>query len=119
MSPNPSLERGLLPRVFFPFDSDFLTPESSKSIKYNIDWMNENSAAYIILEGHCDEVGQSEYNMELGDKRARAVESYMIEHGIPEERIIMIVSYGSERPLNLGHEIKDLRENRRVEFIVR
>jgi peptidoglycan-associated lipoprotein len=81
--------------------------------------MKENSGTYIILEGHCDEVGQSEYNMELGDRRARAVEAYMIEQGIPEERIIMIVSYGSERPLNLGREIKDLRENRRVEFVVR
>lgn len=108
-----------IPRIYFPFASDIVQPEAAQGIERNINWLQLNSSAYIILEGHCDEVGPSEYNMELGDRRARAVKSYLIEQGIPAERVIMVVSYGSTRPLNPGHKIEDLRENRRVEFVIR
>lgn len=106
-------------RVYFPFASDFILSEVVEKIDKNIEWLKNNPLSYIILEGHCDEVGQSEYNMQLGDRRARAVKAYMIERGILPERIIMVVSYGSQRPLNPGHTIEDLRENRRVEFVIR
>lgn len=106
-------------RIYFSFASDYILPEAVAGISGNIDWLQANSSAYIILEGHCDEVGDKEFNMELGDRRARVVKAYMIEHGIPAERIIMVVSYGSTRPLNPGHRIEDLRENRRVEFVIR
>ena len=107
------------PRVYFPFDSDYILPEATVGLDQNIGWLGDNEDEYIILEGHCDETGISEYNMELGDRRARTVKAYMMEKGIPAERIIMVVSYGSTRPLNLGHRIEDLRENRRVEFVIR
>lgn len=106
-------------RIYFPFASDYIMPEAEVSIRQNIEWMLANSNAYIILEGHCDEVGDKEFNMELGDKRARAVKAYMIAQNIPADRIIMVVSFGSTRPLNLGHRVEDLRENRRVEFVIR
>ncbi len=106
-------------RVYFPFASDFILPEAVEKIDKNVEWLKNDQLSYIILEGHCDEVGQSEFNMQLGDRRARAVKAYMIERGILPERIIMVVSYGSQRPLNPGHTIEDLRENRRVEFVIR
>lgn len=106
-------------RVYFPFASDYILQEAGTTIVQNIEWLGKNNGTYVILEGHCDEVGQSEFNMQLGDRRARAVKAYMIEHGISPERIIMVVSYGSQRPLNPGHTIEDLRENRRVEFVIR
>lgn len=108
-----------VPRVYFSFDSDEVLPGASAGIGENIAWMGENPSAYIILEGHCDETGPKEYNMELGDRRGRSVEAYLIEHGIPLERIIMVVSYGEGRPLSVGHRVEDLRKNRRVEFVVR
>ncbi len=108
-----------LSRVYFPFASDLVLPEAAAIIDRNIEWLQANGEAYFILEGHCDEIGASEYNMELGDRRARAVKAYMLEHGIPNERVIMVVSYGSTHPLNLGHRVEDLRENRRVEFVLR
>jgi peptidoglycan-associated lipoprotein len=106
-------------RVYFPFASDHILPEAVEKIDRNIGWLKESALSYIILEGHCDEAGQSEYNMQLGDRRARAVKAYMIERGISPERIIMVVSYGSTRPLNPGHRVEDLRDNRRVEFVLR
>jgi len=106
-------------RIYFPFDSDYILPEAEVALGANIEWMKKESGAYIILEGHCDDVGPSEFNVLLGDRRARAVKAHMMEKGISAERIIMVVSYGSRRPLNPGHEIADLRQNRRVEFVLR
>ncbi len=107
------------PRIYFPFASDYILPESAKEIDNNIGWLNKNPSAYFILEGHCDDVGPSDFNIELGDRRARSTKAYMLSRGVPNERIIMIVSYGSARPLNPGHRVEDLRENRRVEFVIR
>lgn len=108
-----------LSRVYFPFASDIILPDEAAVVDKNVEWLNEHPDTYFILEGHCDEVGPREYNMELGDRRARAVKAHMLQRGIPGERIIMVVSYGSDHPLNLGHRIEDLRENRRVEFVIR
>lgn len=112
-------EEIVVQRVYFPFASDLILEEPAKDIDTNVAWLKENDNVYVILEGHCDDVGSSEYNVELGDRRARAVKAYMMERGISAERIIMVVSYGSTKPLNQGHRIEDLRENRRVEFVVR
>lgn len=106
-------------QVYFPFASDAILPEASEAIDRNADVIKRYGSIFIILEGHCDEVGPSEFNMELGDRRARAVKSRLIEMGVPSERVIMVVSYGSTRPLNAGHRIEDLRQNRRVEFVIR
>lgn len=108
-----------VPRIYFPFAVDYLLPEMSSEIDENVKWLEENKDAYVILEGHCDEFGAKDFNMELGDRRARAIKAYMIERGIPSERIIMVVSYGSSHPRNLGRTIEDMRENRRVEFVLR
>ncbi|PIR17376.1 MAG: peptidoglycan-associated lipoprotein [Deltaproteobacteria bacterium CG11_big_fil_rev_8_21_14_0_20_49_13] len=106
-------------RVYFPFASDVILPAVEKELDQNVSWLKRNNGIYIILEGHCDEVGPKEYNMELGDRRARTVKAYLMEMGVDPERVIMLVSYGSERPLNPGHKVEDLRENRRAEFVTR
>lgn len=108
-----------VPRVYFPFAIDYLLPEMMREIDENVQFLKDNPEIYIILEGHCDDLGSSEYNIELGDRRARAVKAYMIEKEIPSERIIMVVSFGSSHPRNLGRTVEDMRENRRVEFVIR
>lgn len=106
-------------RVYFPFAAHFLTLEMERELDKNIEWLKENGSAYVILEGHCDDIGPGGFNMELGDRRARSVKAYMLEKGISNDRVIMVVSYGSKRPLNNGRRIEDLRWNRRVEFVIR
>ena len=106
-------------RVHFYFDSVALHPGEFPKMDENIDWLKRHERVVIILEGHCDEVGSSGYNMELGDRRARAVKAHLIEGGIDHERVIMVVSLGENRPIDEGHNFEAWKANRRVEFIIR
>jgi peptidoglycan-associated lipoprotein len=108
----------LMPRVHFVFDSDRLTPEGRGIIYHNVGWMKENPAEIIILEGHCDERGSADYNLYLGDRRARVVRSELVAMGADDDSLI-IISYGEERPLDVARNREAWRRNRRVEFVVR
>jgi len=104
--------------VHFEFDSARLTKSAEVSVGRNAEWMSRNGA-YLILAGHCDHFGSKGYNVYLGDRRARAVKARMIARGVPEERILPVVSYGKSRPIAPGSDRNSLAKNRRVEFIVR
>lgn len=105
--------------VRFATDSDELLPEEFKFITAHAKWLKDNPYAVLVLEGHCDERGGDYYNMELGDRRARRVKTHLIENNVAADRLIMVVSYGERRPLDLRHEPTAWKTNRRVEFIVR
>lgn len=100
--------------------NQFQIPETEKiKVDQNALRLKENPDTVLILEGHCDEWGEANYNMELGDQRAREVKAALIEQGIDPERIIMVVSFGELKPLD-PHFTKEAWElNRRVEFILR
>jgi len=108
----------LAPRVHFPTAKTKLVEEDLDVLLNNALWMHENPWAVLILEGHCDERGGDDYNMHLGDRRARSVKAALIENGVDEDSLT-IVSYGERRPLDPKHNHKAWRENRRVEFVVR
>ena len=105
--------------IHFPFNNEYFLREELYVIYDNAEWMKNNPDAVLILEGHCDEVGPAEYNVELGDRRARTVKSYLIESGVPYDRIIMVVSLGENSPFDPAHNRIAWRKNRRVEFILR
>jgi peptidoglycan-associated lipoprotein len=90
-----------LKKVYFDFDSYSLREDAKEAIKENFNIikpiLDENPEAAILIEGHCDERGTNEYNLELGWKRANAVKRYLIMLGIPEDRI-QTVSFGEEFP---------------------
>ena len=67
------------------------------------------------MTGHTDERGTREYNMALGERRAKAVESYLITNGVSSQQL-EAVSYGKEAPVNTGHDEAAWKENRRVEI---
>jgi len=69
----------------------------------------------ILIEGHCDERGTVEYNLALGERRAGAVKSYLGDGGLDESRI-EIISYGEEKPADMGHDEQAWSKNRRVEL---
>jgi len=108
----------LIPRLHFAFDSDRLTPEGRGVIYHNAGWMRENPTEVVILEGHCDSRGSADYNLYLGDRRARVVRAEMREFGIDDDSLA-IISYGEKRPLVNGHNTRAWMKNRRVEFVVR
>jgi peptidoglycan-associated lipoprotein len=99
--------------VYFGFDSYDLTPESRMTLQATL--IKLASKPSIQIEGHCDEQGSSEYNLALGEKRAKAAQNYLVTLGYPADRIATI-SYGKERPADQGHDEAAWAKNRRDEL---
>jgi peptidoglycan-associated lipoprotein len=99
--------------VFFEYDQAIISAEQKAALDDNARWLKTNANARIAIEGHCDERGPVEYNLGLGDRRAKAVRDYLISSGIAGGRISTI-SYGKERPFVPGHDEKAWRQNRRA-----
>ena len=101
----------------FAYDQHLLSDEAKNTIASNAEILKSLNKVKFQLAGHCDERGSDQFNISLGERRAEAVRSYLIELGIAEGRM-ETVSYGEERPLNPGHNENCWIENRRVEFIL-
>ena|SRR5688572_12412053 len=97
--------------IYFEFDSDQLTDDSQKTLQQMAEYLKANPGAQLTIEGHCDELGSGEYNLALGDRRARTARDYLEALGIAEERLKNI-SYGEEKPAVAGDNAK----NRRGQF---
>jgi len=87
MSMNSVAKPILLPNIFYDFNNWELRPESVTSLNTMIDILNDNPAIIVEMGAHTDARGSKEYNLELSQKRAQAVVNYLIEHGIPAERL--------------------------------
>jgi len=103
--------------IYFEFDSSVLSLSSQDILKIKGAWMMEYPGVSVILEGHCDERGTSEYNIALGDRRAESVKKFMVDLGIAQE-LLTTISYGEERPLFLEHNDGAWAKNRRVHFVL-
>jgi peptidoglycan-associated lipoprotein len=103
--------------VFFDYDKSVIRQDAKKSLDENVKWLKANSSAKITVEGHCDERGTREYNLGLGQRRAKATKDYLVAAGIDPKRI-KTISYGKERPFALGHDESAWRLNRRSHFVV-
>lgn len=106
-----------LQTVYFEFDSYRLTNEGRDSLKFNVDYLKNNATATIQIEGHCDEKGTTEYNLALGERRANAARDYMKKAGVDASRI-SVISYGKERPADMGHDETAWSKNRRAQFVI-
>lgn len=103
--------------VFYEFDRYDLTADARSTLRANADWLKNNPAARVEIEGHCDERGTSEYNLALGAKRAQAARDFLSTLGIPVERLSTI-SYGQEIPVCREHSEDCWRQNRRARFVI-
>ena len=101
--------------IYFGYDSSLLPPEEMAKIDAAAGYLNRNPQCVLIVEGHCDERGSNEYNLALGEQRALAVRSYLVNSGISADRI-QSRSFGEERPAVIGHDESAWRMNRRGEF---
>ncbi|MDQ7032574.1 MAG: peptidoglycan-associated lipoprotein Pal [Desulfonauticus sp.] len=102
-------------RIFFDFDSYELKPEARKILQQKAEILKKHPEIKIVIEGHCDERGTEEYNLALGEKRARAAYEFLILLGVDANRM-QIVSYGEEDPLDPRHCEAAWAKNRRDEF---
>jgi peptidoglycan-associated lipoprotein len=105
-------EKTIGDRVLFKLDSSDLTSEAQSTLTRQAEWLKDHKLFNMTVEGHCDERGTREYNIALGERRANAVKSFLIEHGVSAERIDTI-SYGKERPAVIGDNEAAWSQNRR------
>lgn len=105
-------------RVHFEFNVYDLTPEAREVLSQFAECMKKNDAWKLTIEGHADERGTTQYNLDLGDKRARAVQDYLGNLGVEKKRI-KTISYGEERPLENGSDEDAWAKNRRGELIIK
>lgn len=102
--------------IHFAYDDSSLTEPSKVQLKENVDWIKKNPNLDIQVEGHCDERGSTEYNLALGDRRAKSVKAYLVTMGIPAKRI-RTVSYGKEKKIDNGDTEEAHAKNRRANFV--
>lgn len=113
-----AIDEGLVNPVYFAYDSAELSAEAKEILEENSKWFRRYPGARIIVEGHCDERGSEEYNLALGDRRSQSARDYLIQLGIPGDRLEGI-SYGEERPFVQGSNESAWSKNRRAHFVVR
>jgi peptidoglycan-associated lipoprotein len=104
--------------ILFEFDSAKLSDQAQQILRAKADWLRKNPRAQIIIEGHCDERGTNEYNLALGDRRAFAAKTFLVDLGIDQSRITT-VSYGEERPLDSRSTEEAWAKNRRDHFVIK
>ncbi|GEM_PF-318698 len=107
--------RQVLRTIYFAFNSTTLSNEALATLNENARWLRQHPSYRIIIEGHCDERGSLEYNLELGAQRARSVRDHMAQLGIDENRIETI-SFGEEQPADSRSNEAAWARNRRAEF---
>ena len=102
--------------IHFDYDKFNIRPEDAQILKELSAFLNLHSDLKVEIQGHCDERGTAEYNLSLGDRRAREAQTYLISLGIDSQRITTN-SYGEEKPLMTGHSEEDWAKNRRGQFV--
>jgi peptidoglycan-associated lipoprotein len=110
-------EKGLFEDIHFDFDKYDIRPDAKPILESVADWLIKNKSEMLLIEGHCDERGTNEYNLALGDRRAKATKDYLIALGIPSGRI-QIMSYGEEKPLCTEKTEDCWQKNRRAHFVI-
>jgi len=107
-----------LKTVYFDFDKSALRPDAVDAMTNNTTWLKENADTLVLIEGNCDERGTAEYNLALGDRRAKSAMDYLEANGIAKDRL-STVSYGKERPVCTENTDACMNQNRRAEFRVK
>ncbi|MEW5736906.1 MAG: OmpA family protein [Thermodesulfobacteriota bacterium] len=113
-----ALERIRTERIYFAFDSDRILPESEKNLEEIAGLLKEYQDISLEIQGHCDERGSVDYNMELALRRAEAAKRFLVKEGVPEERL-SASALGKADPLMAGHSENAWAKNRRCEFIIK
>ena len=111
--PNSPLSQRVL---YFELDSSQIKGEDRDIITVHAEFLAAHPEMTVVLEGHADERGSREYNIALGEKRAKSVKQLMTLQGVTEKQI-QVISFGEERPVALGHDSSAWNLNRRVEIL--
>ncbi|UJF18619.1 peptidoglycan-associated lipoprotein Pal [Vibrio sp. SS-MA-C1-2] len=102
--------------VFFAFDNSEISADYQAMLGAHAAYLRDNTNVKAVIEGHADERGTPEYNIALGERRAKAVSQYLQGLGVQASQL-SIVSYGEEKPLVMGHTASDYAKNRRAVIV--
>lgn len=105
-----------LSTVHFKLDSSVIDGDARKTLTDNAGWVKSHSSLTIQIEGHCDSRGSVEYNLALGERRAKAVKDYLVSLGV-DSKHLTIISYGKEKPIEAGESEEAWSKNRRANFV--
>lgn len=108
---------GGLVTVYFAFNSSQLSSATTGQLNANVEFLQNNPTVDVQIEGHADERGGIQYNLALGERRAKSVRDYLVARGISSNRI-SIISYGKERPVAEGNDESAWSKNRRANFVI-
>ena len=112
-----SNKAGALKTVYFDFNSAGLSNDTKETLNGNAQFLKSNPSVKIQVEGHSDERGGVQFNLALGEKRAKGVREYLIGQGVEANRLT-IISLGKEKPVSFGHDEESWSKNRRANFVV-
>ena len=108
--------KAALQKIYFDFDSAALSEKARAGLTKNADLLKKDKARKVRIEGNCDELGSDDYNLALGERRAKAALKYLQTLGVPAASMSTI-SYGKEKPADPGHSEAARAANRRDEFV--
>ena len=106
------------PVIYFAYDQYELNDAGLKDARYQADLLAANPSQIVILNGHTDERGTPEYNLALGEKRAKSVEQALMLYGVSQNRI-EVISFGEEQPAEIGNDEAAWQKNRRVNIVIK
>ena len=104
--------------IHFDFDKADIRAGDAKILDASAAWLKANPTYLLLIEGHCDERGTNEYNLALGERRAKAAMAYLGAQGVRADRIT-VISYGEERPVCTERTEACWGKNRRDQFLVK
>ncbi len=104
-----------LATVYFDFDKSDLSKDARDTLNRNAQILQQLKAS-VKIEGHCDDRGSAEYNLALGERRAKSVQQYLLTLGVQADRL-SVISYGKEKPAVQGSDESAWAKNRRAEFV--
>jgi peptidoglycan-associated lipoprotein len=106
-----------LAEVYFDLDESSIRDDARPILQCNADWMKRWASTQVTVEGHCDSRGSAEYNLALGTRRATSVKDYLVNLGVPANRVT-VVTKGKEQPVCSGETEGCWQQNRRRHFII-
>ena len=106
-----------LEKIYFNFDSADVSDSARDILSKNAAEMMKDRSVKVRIEGNCDERGSAEYNLALGERRAKAAQKYLVTMGVKPERL-SVISYGKEKPAVQGSDESAWAKNRRDEFVI-
>jgi outer membrane protein OmpA-like peptidoglycan-associated protein len=112
-----ALQRFAFKKIYFDTDEHYLRPESIQELDNLVQVLKANPQINLSIDGHTDARHTDEYNLMLGDLRAKAAYDYLVKNGISDRRL-MTVSYGERRPIAPNDSPENMQLNRRTEFTV-